>query len=149
MSVHESRNENKWSNGIKKSGNSDIMQRVVVVMSLADVVYVRESKSVSRWWAGLQWHYESPILRNISSSVLNATGLTRLATNECQYRGWGIDDHAYYPLMPASNALRLSSSDDIPVKAKMTLGCRLSRVLSSSRISTVAPSPAKGEHNIE
>jgi hypothetical protein len=51
-------------------------------MSLAGVVYVRESKnkSVAGKLVGVyMWRYESPILRNISSSVLNATGLTRLS----------------------------------------------------------------------
>ena len=54
----------------------------------------------------------------------------------------------HYPSTPASNARRLSSSDDIPVNARMRLGCdrelfSFLRKDSICRICVVAPTPSK------
>jgi len=71
--------------------------------------------------------HNTPSLRNISSSVLNATGLTR------------------YPSTPASNALLLSSRDDIPVRANIRVRVEAPVVScwwdSNFRIADVAPTP--------
>ena len=64
-----------------------------------------------------------PSLWNMSSNVLNATGLTRLANRVSdRQREFVLDAwKTHYPSMPASNAFRLSSSEDMPVSARITL----------------------------
>jgi hypothetical protein len=87
-------------------------------------------------------------LWNISSSVLKATGLTRLSYNEIS-SGWTRKQNkwvAYYPSTPASNALLLSSRDDIPVRANIRVRGEAPVVVrlsdSNFRISDVAPTPS-------
>lgn len=67
---------------------------------------------------------------SMASKVLKATGLTRLK-RELSKRGDGnVVLNTYYPSTPASKARRLSSRDDMPVKANI-----LERVGSSEKIS--------------
>ena len=64
--------------------------------------------------------HDTPSLWNISSSVLNATGFTRLLYKVSSE--WTRKENrrvAHYPSTPASNALLLSSRDDIPVRANI------------------------------
>ena len=59
------------------------------------------------------------------------------------------EDATHYPSTPASNARRLSSSEDIPVSANIRVGCEpdalssFMRFDSISRIRAVAPTPSK------
>lgn len=103
-----------------------------------------------------QWRrHENPSLWNMLSSVLKATGLTKLwtklITEESDERGG-----AYYPSTPASNALRLSSREDMPVKASIR-AARASRsssvgvtrrVASIALIWEVAPMPRTRDYDL-
>ena len=84
----------------------------------------------------------------MESSVLNATGLTRLCGAYQKKSRHKTPRRTHYPSTPASNARRLSSSDDIPVNARMRLGCdrelfSFLRKDSICRICVVAPTPSK------
>ncbi len=92
---------------------------------------------------------DRPSLWNIMSRVLNATGFTKLhgKINIREYQE--VSNETYYPSTPASNALRLSSRDDMPVNARIRVsdgGTDLGdsccfRFDSNSRIFEVAPTP--------
>lgn len=85
-----------------------------------------------------------PSFWKISSNVLNATGFTRLKF----ILSWcGLEKMSkvtYYPSTPASNARLLSSTEDIPVSARilaLTLSWVKLLLYSIFLISEVAPTP--------
>ena len=112
-----------------KEGNSKVSQAHEKKNTEGKVLRVcniyEEIKRIRRHVKGLKeikdTFHDTPSLWNISSSVLKATGLTRLSYNEIS-SGWTRKKNrrvAHYPSTPASNALLLSSRDDIPVRAKI------------------------------